>query len=265
MFFSAPTSLGPKHDFPEAEAPGTVPAAFVGARTRVVAKIYMTIGRSSRSPISAAAHKPDTGWKTCAPKICAGSGTGAPKSFFILAPTEMRGFTGMGPGTCQWYHSDRPVAAHGSDGLQKQDPGLMFRMWIVGGLGGASDLSNEVFYLDTNKVPPEWVQVNASGYIPPIHSAAAAMDSRDRLWVMGGMLRTTDGLNLSPGPSLIRPKFLLYGYMDPPIWVNASTSGTLNQAREDAIATMDSRGFYKSDVGLRRHVVIDGSPCRMAD
>ncbi|CAE7886898.1 ADO2, partial [Symbiodinium microadriaticum] len=69
------------------------------------------------------------------------------------------------------------------------------KMWIVGGdrrLGGASDLSNEVFYLDTNKVPPEWVQVNASGYIPPIHSAAAAMDSRDRLWVMGGMLRTTD-------------------------------------------------------------------------
>ena len=46
-----------------------------GARTRVVAKIYMTIGRGGRSPISAAAHKPDTGWKTCAPKICAGSGT----------------------------------------------------------------------------------------------------------------------------------------------------------------------------------------------
>jgi len=67
--------------------------------------------------------------------------------------------------------------------------GLFVEMWIFGGSHGSfgiMNFSNEVFCLDTNKVPPEWVQVNASGYIPPIQSAAAAMDSRDRLWVMGG-------------------------------------------------------------------------------
>ncbi|CAE7845956.1 unnamed protein product, partial [Symbiodinium sp. KB8] len=31
------------------------------------------------------------------------------------------GSTGMGPGTCQWYHSDRPAGSYGRDGLQKQD------------------------------------------------------------------------------------------------------------------------------------------------
>ncbi|CAE7570416.1 unnamed protein product, partial [Symbiodinium necroappetens] len=112
--------------------------------------------------------------------------------------------TGMGPGTCQWYHSDRPAGSYGRDGLQKQDPGLLLRMWIVGGARLGSEFSDEVFYLDTNKVPPEWVQVNASGYIPAIARAAYAMDSRDRLWVVGGTAQP-DGprLNLRPLPLAI--------------------------------------------------------------
>ena len=39
----------------------------------------------------------------------------------------LAGSTGMGPGTCQWYHSDRPAGSYGRDGLQKQDPGLLLR------------------------------------------------------------------------------------------------------------------------------------------
>jgi len=117
-------------------------------------------------------------------------------------------------------------------------------MWIFGGSHGSfgiMNFSNEVFCLDTNKVPPEWVQVNASGYIPPIQSAAAAMDSRDRLWVMGGTAQPDGSGGITRA---FEDVFYLDTQQDPPLWVNASTSGTvLNQTRKEHVANMDSRGL----------------------